>query len=144
MSLAFYLNPITLHTKHHHHNPRIQTHFLKPKIPCIPIFQTKHSLPRPRILRAHEENSAVSVTEANSRWENVLSSLASLYPVYVTVGGVVACLKPSTFAWFVNKGPASYSYALGFIMLSMGLTLEFKDLVDLFMQRPLSIISCVK
>lgn len=80
------------------------------------------------------------MTEANPRWENVLSSLASLYPVYVTLGGVVAFLKPSTFSWFVDKGPGSYSYALGFIMLSMGLTLEFKDLVDLFMQRPLSII----
>ncbi|GJR33306.1 probable sodium/metabolite cotransporter BASS1, chloroplastic [Tanacetum coccineum] len=144
MSLAFSQNPITLQTKHHHHyhhhNPRIQTHFLKSTIPSIPIFQTKHHLPRPTILRTHEENSNVTLTEVNPRWENVLSSLASLYPVYVTAGGVVACLKPSTFSWFVDKGPASYSYALGFIMLSMGLTLEFKDLVDLFMQRPLSIV----
>ncbi|KAK0590573.1 hypothetical protein LWI29_029007 [Acer saccharum] len=74
----------------------------------------------------------------------MLSTAASLYPVYVTVGGVVACLKPSTFAWFVNRGPTTYSLALGLIMLAMGLTLELKDLLGLFMQRPLSILfGCV-
>lgn len=57
----------------------------------------------------------------------------------MTVGGVVACLKPSTFSWFVERGPTSYSLALGLIMLAMGLTLELKDLVNLFMQRPLSV-----
>lgn len=58
----------------------------------------------------------------------------------MTAGGVVACLKPSTFAWFVERGPTSYSLSLGLIMLSMGLTLELKDLLHLLMQRPLSIL----
>lgn len=58
----------------------------------------------------------------------------------MTVGGVVAFLQPSTFSWFVDRAPHSYSFTLGFIMLAMGLTLEFKDLLNLFMQRPLSIL----
>ncbi|XP_002526459.3 probable sodium/metabolite cotransporter BASS2, chloroplastic [Ricinus communis] len=92
----------------------------------------------------HEDSGYLPATEAKPRWENVLSTAASLYPLYVTVGGVVACLKPDTFAWFVNRGPASYSLSLGLIMLSMGITLELKDLIALFMQRPLSILfGCV-
>lgn len=83
---------------------------------------------------------AVTTPVIKSRWEEWLSTVASLYPVYVTVGGVVACLKPSTFSWFVNAGPTSYTLALGFIMLAMGLTLELKDLFNLFLQRPLSIL----
>lgn len=55
------------------------------------------------------------------------------------VGWFVACVKPSTFAWFVSRGPASYSLTLGLIMLAMGLTLEFKDMIGLFLQRPLSV-----
>ncbi|CAN1305725.1 Probable sodium/metabolite cotransporter BASS2, chloroplastic [Linum perenne] len=79
-----------------------------------------------------------------SRLENILSTAASLYPFYVTFGGMVACFKPSAFSWFVSRGPASYSLSLGFIMLSMGLTLQLQDLLRLFMQRPLSILfGCV-
>ncbi|KAJ1686173.1 hypothetical protein LUZ63_017563 [Rhynchospora breviuscula] len=78
------------------------------------------------------------------RWENVLSTLASLYPVYVTVGGAIACVKPSAFEWFVKRGPASYSFSLGLIMLAMGLTLELKELVGIFKEKPFSIMfGCV-
>lgn len=60
--------------------------------------------------------------------------------MYVSVGGVVACLKPSAFSWVVKAAPASYSASLGLIMLAMGLTLELKDFLSLFWQRPLSIL----
>ncbi|CAN0880634.1 Probable sodium/metabolite cotransporter BASS2, chloroplastic [Linum grandiflorum] len=78
--------------------------------------------------------------EEPSRLENMLSTAASLYPFYVTLGGIVACFKPAAFSWFVGRAPASYSFSLGFIMLSMGLTLQLNDLLRLFMQRPLSIL----
>ncbi|XAR56307.1 hypothetical protein NMG60_11036742 [Bertholletia excelsa] len=81
---------------------------------------------------------------AKPKWEDMLSAAASLYPLYVTVGGIVACLRPSTFSWFVQRGPASYSLSLGFIMLAMGLTLELRDFFNLFLQRPLAILfGCV-
>lgn len=73
------------------------------------------------------------------RWQNMLSFAASLYPVYVTIGGIVACINPSAFLWFVKRGPFSYSFSLGLIMLAMGLTLELRDLLNLFKQRPLSV-----
>ena len=73
------------------------------------------------------------------RWQKLVSNAASLYPVYVSVGGVIACLRPSTFSWFVNKAPFSYSLSLGLIMLSMGLTLQLRDLLNLFKQRPFTV-----
>ncbi|KAI3805153.1 hypothetical protein L1987_27259 [Smallanthus sonchifolius] len=149
MSLSFCPSPLALQT-HQHHKSRIQIPNLRSNItikPKIPIFQNpQKQLSRSRIstIRSIQQNpgesSPVTLTPANSKLETLLSALASLYPVYVTVGGVVACLKPSTFSWFVERGPKSYSYSLGFIMLAMGLTLEFKDLVNLLMQRPLSIL----
>ncbi|XP_009627623.1 probable sodium/metabolite cotransporter BASS1, chloroplastic isoform X1 [Nicotiana tomentosiformis] len=109
------------------------------------IISTRPKMSRQRLLTVNcvQENShnlPAAVVHVKSRWEEWLSTAASLYPVYVTVGGIVACLRPSTFSWFVNAGPTSYSLALGFIMLSMGLTLELKDLFNLFLQRPLSIL----
>ncbi|XP_038905499.1 probable sodium/metabolite cotransporter BASS1, chloroplastic isoform X2 [Benincasa hispida] len=73
-----------------------------------------------------------------SRLTKFVSTAAGLFPLYITGGGIVACLKPSTFSWFVQRGPGSYSLALGLVMLAMGLTLQLKDLFNLFMQRPLS------
>ncbi|KAK9095931.1 hypothetical protein Sjap_021428 [Stephania japonica] len=81
----------------------------------------------------------IRVSEGMVKWESVLGTLASLYPVYVTIGGVVACVKPSVFSWYVQRGPGSFSLTLGFIMLAMGLTLELREFLGLFMQRPLSI-----
>ncbi|KAL6010703.1 hypothetical protein ACLOJK_001141 [Asimina triloba] len=106
---------------------------------------------RPQKLNRHQSRSSPTAIkslhkgheqqqESKPTWENVLSTAASLYPVYVTVGGVVACVKPSAFSWFVKRGPASYSFSLGFIMLAMGLTLELRDLIGIFVQRPLSFV----
>nr|XP_043630677.1 probable sodium/metabolite cotransporter BASS2, chloroplastic [Erigeron canadensis] len=139
LSLLHHCPQLTLHFQKHHHST-IQIPLVKsPK----PIFQNHFSI-KPKIfeIRSIQPNSSQpSVTHHHDpKWENMLSGLASLYPVYVTLGGVVACLKPSTFSWFVERAPHSYSWSLGFIMLSMGLTLEFQDLVSLFLERPLSIV----
>ncbi|KAA0060615.1 putative sodium/metabolite cotransporter BASS1 [Cucumis melo var. makuwa] len=74
------------------------------------------------------------------RLEKFVSTAAGLFPLYITSGGIIACMKPSTFSWFVQRGPGSYSLALSLVMLAMGLTLELKDLFNLFMQRPLAIL----
>ncbi|KAL3724179.1 hypothetical protein ACJRO7_036231 [Eucalyptus globulus] len=108
-----------------------------------PTSPSKFILSSP-IRCVNEGSVRVSVTRARPRWENALTAAASLYPLYVSVGGVVACLKPSAFQWFVQRSPTSYSLSLGLIMLAMGLTLELKDLLSLFVQRPLSILfGCV-
>ncbi|KAK9217570.1 hypothetical protein WN943_006197 [Citrus x changshan-huyou] len=136
LSLGLTLTPFT--------SPPPKTHLkipvFRPKTP-LAISSSPPSFKNLQITRCVNENSQLlPVTEAKPRWEYLLSTAASLYPLYVTVGGVIACLKPSAFGWFVQRGPASYSLSLGLIMLAMGLTLELKDLISLFMQRPLSIL----
>ncbi|KAK9286761.1 hypothetical protein L1049_015165 [Liquidambar formosana] len=121
---------------------RIQTHptihLLRPIKPTISSPPKFPNLPTIRSVQGNFDHSPI--TPAKTRWETMLETAASLYPLYVTAGAVVACLKPSTFAWFVKRGPASYSLSLGFIMLAMGLTLELRDLLNLFVQRPFSIL----
>ncbi|XP_050272797.1 probable sodium/metabolite cotransporter BASS2, chloroplastic isoform X4 [Quercus robur] len=158
MSLYSRLSPFTSPPKT---NQRISRVILTPKTPTIsfppkptnlltitavrgkPRWENLLYTAKPRtlpIIRAVNGNSEHSpVTPAKPSWENFLATAASLYPLYVIVGWFVACVKPSTFAWFVSRGPASYSLTLGLIMLAMGLTLEFKDMIHLFLQRPLSV-----
>lgn len=103
------------------------------------LLNSSSSFPRFRAIKCVHESSGQLPAATTPKWETILSTAASLYPVYVTVGGITACLKPSIFSWFVSKGPFSYSLSLGLIMLAMGLTLELKDLIGLLMQRPLSV-----
>lgn len=144
MAISLCLTPFTSHAQ-----TRIKVPIFKSI--NVPIISIKPKISRqgisPRIKCVNNGSSdqlPASLSATKPRWENLLSTAASLYPVYVTVGGIIACLQPSTFSWFVDKGPASYSLTLGFIMLAMGLTLELKDLINLFMERPLSILfGCV-
>ncbi|MCD7466340.1 hypothetical protein HAX54_002950 [Datura stramonium] len=136
MAISLCFSPLTSTPKHH---PRIPLY--KPINPIITLTRPKIVNPNLKTIKCIPENSQnLAAVPAKPRWENWLSIAASLFPVYVTAGGVVACLKPSTFSWFVNSGPTSYSLALWFIMLAMGLTLEIKELLNLFLQRPLSIL----
>ncbi|RWR82108.1 putative sodium/metabolite cotransporter BASS1, chloroplastic [Cinnamomum micranthum f. kanehirae] len=132
MSLSVILHPLLS-------SPKTLPKLANPT-PTRPIISPQSKFLSIRSLqRSHEHSSP-----KKPRLENFLSTAASLYPVYVTVGGLVACVKPSAFSWFVSRVPASYSFSLALIMLAMGLTLELKDLISLFLQKPLSILfGCV-
>ncbi|KAL2477621.1 putative sodium/metabolite cotransporter BASS1 [Forsythia ovata] len=139
MSLSLCFTQFTSSSQPKQTPPRIPLY--KSTNPIIISTTPKLSNPRFPIFRCVSENSEhLGVTPEKPRWENWLATAASLYPIYVTVGGVVACLRPSTFSWFVKRAPTSYSLTLGFIMLAMGITLELKDLINLFVQRPLEIL----
>ncbi|XP_078150422.1 putative sodium/metabolite cotransporter BASS1, chloroplastic isoform X1 [Carex rostrata] len=125
MSLLFYLQPPLFYTKPHSLHPH-KTNLFKPH--------------KPLAVKSLGKNQGHVPSPEKPRWEHLLSTLASLYPVYVTVGGAIACVNPSAFQWFVKRGPASYSFSLGLIMLAMGLTLELKELVGIFKEKPLSIL----
>ncbi|XXG74093.1 hypothetical protein AAC387_Pa07g2900 [Persea americana] len=117
-----------------------KTHLkLSNSIPTRPISPQSKVLSIKSLQIAHEQPPP-----QKPRWENLLSTAASLYPVYVTAGTVLACAKPSAFSWFVSRGPTAYTLSLAFVMLVMGLTLELRDLFRLLMERPLSILfGCV-
>ncbi|CAN6445396.1 unnamed protein product [Victoria cruziana] len=87
------------------------------------------------------EGTLTTTAEEDTRrwWHHALYTAASLYPLYVTVGGLVACIKPSAFSFFVERSPTSYRLALAFIMLATGLTIELRDLADVLIRQPLSV-----
>ncbi|KAI8023653.1 hypothetical protein LOK49_LG03G03187 [Camellia lanceoleosa] len=118
MSLSISLTPFTRYPQ------SLQTISLFRPIKPTTISTPPKLSNLPTVRSAHKNFDHPPVATSKPRWENMLSTAASLYPLYVTVGGVVACLRPSTFSWFVKRGPTSYSLALGFIMLAMGLSLE--------------------
>lgn len=77
--------------------------------------------------------------DAVPRWHAALAAAAGLYPAYVTAGAAVAVARPDAFRWFVALAPGSYTFALGIIMLAMGLTLELREFLALLRERPLSV-----
>ncbi|TMW93918.1 hypothetical protein EJD97_010977 [Solanum chilense] len=126
MAISLYFSPLTSTTPKHYSR--------------IPLYKPITTLTTPKILipnfkKTNFEN--LCVFEEKPRWVSIAESV---YPVYVTVGGIIAFLKPSTFSWFVKCAPTSYSLALWFIMLAMGITLEIKQLTNLLLQRPLSLV----
>ena len=58
-----------------------------------------------------------------SQLEKVADRLATLFPVWVFLGATIGILKPSAVTWFSST---IFTYALGFLMLSMGLTLTVR------------------
>lgn len=139
MSLSLCFTPSISPTKQTHLRiPLFKTNNTHFTISKNPIFTNSRFRIRCKD-NGNVEKPASFTPPDEPEWQNWLAKAASLYPLYVTAGAVVAFLKPSAFSWFVKMGPASYSLTLGFIMLAMGITLELKDLLNLFMQRPLSV-----
>ena len=54
----------------------------------------------------------------------VLNQLTNLFPLWVTLCGVLALFQPEWFTWF--KGPLIV-WGLAVIMLGMGITLSLED-----------------
>lgn len=59
-----------------------------------------------------------------SRAAKLFTTLANAFPVWVVAGAALALWEPETATWFQ---PGWTPLALGVIMLSMGLTLDFED-----------------
>lgn len=66
----------------------------------------------------------LSVPGQRSTLENVTETLTTLFPVWVCAGAALGIAKPAAFAWFKTD---LFTYSLGFLMLSMGLTLTVDD-----------------
>ena len=61
---------------------------------------------------------------APSGLEKFADRLATLFPLWVFIGAGLGITKPAAVTWFSSK---LFTYALGFLMLSMGLTLTVND-----------------
>ncbi|KAK7330181.1 hypothetical protein VNO77_24368 [Canavalia gladiata] len=92
---------------------------------------------RPLLLQTSKRNSQVlcKATKGISRdipensgglsqYEKVIEILTTLFPVWVILGTVVGIYKPNAVTWLETD---LFTLGLGFLMLSMGLTLTFED-----------------
>ncbi|CAN6456231.1 unnamed protein product [Victoria cruziana] len=59
-----------------------------------------------------------------SQYERIIELLTTLFPLWVILGTVVGIYKPSAVTWLETD---LFTVGLGFLMLSMGLTLTFED-----------------
>ncbi|KAM4125281.1 hypothetical protein ACB094_01G297200 [Castanea mollissima] len=57
-------------------------------------------------------------------YERVIETLTTLFPVWVILGTIIGIYKPAAVTWLQTD---LFTLGLGFLMLSMGLTLTFKD-----------------
>jgi BASS family bile acid:Na+ symporter len=61
---------------------------------------------------------------------DLVTAFVRLFPLWVTLGGVVALIYPPAFEWFLDYG--LITPGLQIIMLGMGLTLELSDFSRVF------------
>lgn len=59
-----------------------------------------------------------------SQYEKIIETLTTLFPVWVILGTVIGICKPAAVTWLETD---LFTWGLGFLMLSMGLTLTFED-----------------
>ncbi|KAL4653953.1 hypothetical protein ACB092_01G343000 [Castanea dentata] len=57
-------------------------------------------------------------------YERVIETLTTLFPVWVILGTIIGIYKPAAVTWLQTD---LFTLGLGFLMLSMGLTLTFED-----------------
>ncbi|XP_060213721.1 sodium/pyruvate cotransporter BASS2, chloroplastic [Lycium barbarum] len=59
-----------------------------------------------------------------SQYEKIIETLTTLFPLWVILGTIIGIYKPSAVTWLQTD---LFTLGLGFLMLSMGLTLTFED-----------------
>ncbi|CAK9154432.1 unnamed protein product [Ilex paraguariensis] len=59
-----------------------------------------------------------------SQYERIIETLTTLFPVWVILGTIIGIYKPAAVTWIQTD---LFTVGLGFLMLSMGLTLTFED-----------------
>ncbi|CAN4096711.1 unnamed protein product [Withania somnifera] len=65
-----------------------------------------------------------SSSSGMSQYEKIIETLTTLFPLWVILGTVIGICKPSAVTWLETD---LFTLGLGFLMLSMGLTLTFED-----------------
>ncbi|XWS17198.1 hypothetical protein CRYUN_Cryun33cG0047800 [Craigia yunnanensis] len=59
-----------------------------------------------------------------NQYEKIIETLTTLFPVWVILGTIIGIYKPAAVTWLETD---LFTVGLGFLMLSMGLTLTFED-----------------
>ncbi|CAO1948510.1 unnamed protein product [Urochloa humidicola] len=88
----------------------------------LPEFiETKNNLPESKPAPAPAPPAAPAEV---SQYEKIVELLTTLFPVWVILGTIIGIYKPSMVTWLDTD---LFTVGLGFLMLSMGLTLTLED-----------------
>ncbi|KAH6794901.1 Sodium Bile acid symporter family [Perilla frutescens var. hirtella] len=75
--------------------------------------------------KATTSGDSSSITPSQmSQYERIIETLMTLFPVWVILGTIIGIYKPAMVTWLETD---LFTLGLGFLMLSMGLTLKFED-----------------
>eukprot|EP01018_Ginkgo_biloba_P004117 Gb_41102 [translate_table: standard] len=98
------------------------------KYPSTGSCLHENSYKKRQVLRKAETNAVGDVSSMPSseisQFERVVELLTTLFPVWVIMGTIIGIYKPSAVTWLQTD---LFTVGLGFLMLSMGLTLTFDD-----------------
>ncbi|KAM7276944.1 hypothetical protein ACFE04_018810 [Oxalis oulophora] len=70
------------------------------------------------------EEDAINPPAQMTQYEKIIETLTTLFPVWIILGTLLGIFKPATVTWLQTD---LFTVGLGFLMLSMGLTLTFED-----------------
>lgn len=93
------------------------------KLPLVHLASKRNS----QILCSASTNISGDVPESAgglSQYEKIIETLTTLFPVWVILGALLGIYKPAAVTWLETD---LFTLGLGFLMLSMGLTLTFDD-----------------
>ncbi|XP_009387167.2 probable sodium/metabolite cotransporter BASS2, chloroplastic isoform X1 [Musa acuminata AAA Group] len=90
--------------------------------PIIPVLRSRQVLCKAEANASGDfPNNPVAEM---SQYESIVELLTTLFPVWVILGTIIGIYKPSMVTWLETD---LFTVGLGFLMLSMGLTLTFED-----------------
>ncbi|KAL5065002.1 hypothetical protein RYX36_026739 [Vicia faba] len=93
------------------------------RFPLVPLTSKRNS----QILCSATTNISGDTPESAgglSQYEKVIETLTTLFPLWVILGAILGIYKPAAVTWLETD---LFTLGLGFLMLSMGLTLTFDD-----------------
>ncbi|CAI8610228.1 unnamed protein product [Vicia faba] len=93
------------------------------RFPLVPLTFKRNS----QILCSATTNISGDTPESAgglSQYEKVIETLTTLFPLWVILGAILGIYKPAAVTWLETD---LFTLGLGFLMLSMGLTLTFDD-----------------
>ncbi|WVZ69483.1 hypothetical protein U9M48_018259 [Paspalum notatum var. saurae] len=96
------------------------------QILCKAEANISNNLPEslPRVSKYEKPVEPETLPAEPSQYEKIVELLTTLFPVWVILGTIIGIYKPSMVTWLETD---LFTWGLGFLMLSMGLTLTFED-----------------
>ncbi|XP_022751697.1 sodium/pyruvate cotransporter BASS2, chloroplastic-like [Durio zibethinus] len=101
----------------------------KPSSPLVALAAPSSIIPASRNSRvvckaAANVSGDFPTPSGMNQYERMIETLTTLFPVWVILGTIIGIYKPAAVTWLETD---LFTIGLGFLMLSMGLTLTFED-----------------